>query len=211
MEALENRLASANTELDKTRIRAPFSGSIDNIPVKEGEFMMMGMPMVRVVSLTDLYIKADVSERFVGKFKDGDKVEVFLPSSDKRVMSKIVAVSDVINLDNRTFDVEVDLSSIDHELRPNMVVILQLTDYKNENAMVIPTNIIQKDDLGPFVYKVSDNGSGTTAVKLHIETGLSYNSLTEVFNGLKVGEHIISNGFRELSDGMTIKVVNSES
>lgn len=210
-EAVEKRLASMYTELNKTKVRAPFSGSIDEIPIREGEFMMMGMPMVRMVSLAELYIKADVSERFIGKLSKGDEVEVYLPASEDRVISKITALSDVINLDNRTFKVEVDLSSIDQELRPNMVVVLQLTDYRNENATVIPTKIIQNDDVGPFVYKVIDNGSGMQAEKFHIETGASYRSMTEVFKGLTKGEQVIDQGFRELSDGMAIKIAGTES
>ena len=211
VESLEKRLASLNTELNKTRIKAPFSGSIDSVPIKEGEFAMMGMPLVRVVSLSELYIKADVSERFVGKFEQGDVVEVYLPANEEVVISEIVAVSDVINLENRTFNVEVDLSSINQELKPNMMVILQLTDYRNENAMVIPTKIIQNDDIGPFVFKVTDNGSGKIAEKLHIETGASYRSMTEVFKGLTKGEQIIDQGFRELSDGMAVRIVSTES
>jgi RND family efflux transporter MFP subunit len=210
-EAVEKRLASMYTELNKTKIRAPFSGSIDEIPIREGEFMMMGMPLVRMVSLSELYIKADVSERFIGKFKKGDEVEVYLPASEERVFSKITALSDVINLDNRTFNVEVDLSSIDQELRPNMVVVLQLTDYRNENATVIPTKIIQNDDVGPFVFKIIDNGAGKKAEKFHIETGASYRSMTEVFKGLTKGEQVIDQGFRELSNGMAVKIADKES
>jgi RND family efflux transporter MFP subunit len=210
-EAIEKRLASMYTELRKTKVRAPFNGSIDQVPVKEGEFMMMGMPMIRIVSLSELYIKADVSERYVGKFKKGDEVDVYLPASEEHVLSKVMAVSDVINLDNRTFNVEVDLAGIGQELKPNMVVVLQLTDYHKENAMVIPTKIIQNDDIGPFVFKVKDNGTGKVAEKMHIETGASYRSLTEVNKGLTKGEQIISQGFRELSDGMAIRIVSNES
>lgn len=210
-ESLDKRLASMYTELEKTKIKAPFSGSIDEVPIREGEFVMMGMPLVRVVSLSELYIQGDVSERFVGKFNKGDNVEIYLPASEEFVNSKIVAVSDVINVENRTFNIEVDLTGVKQELRPNMVVILQLTDYSNSNAMVIPTNIIQNDDNGPYVFKVIDNGSGQVAEKLHIETGVSYNSLTEVQKGLSEGEQVISRGFRELTDGMAIKIVSVES
>ena len=169
VEALEKRLASANTQLQKAKVRARFDGSIDEIPVREGEFVMMGMPLTRVVSLTRLYIKADVSERFVGKFNKGDKVEVYLPAYEETLKSEIVAISDVINLDNRTFSVEVDLSGMNRELKPNMVVILEMTDYWNKDAKVVPTNIIQNDDIGPFVYKLKQNGNGHIAEKLHIE------------------------------------------
>ena len=67
------------------------------------------------------------------------------------------------------------------------------------------------DDIGPFVFKVTDNGSGIIGEKLHIETGASYRSMTEVLAGLEEGEQIISQGFRELADGMAIRIVSSGS
>lgn len=210
-ESLEKRLASAYTELAKTRIKAPYNGSVDNIPVKEGEFGMMGMPLIRVVSLTKLYIRAEVSERYVSKFRRGDSASVYLPAFEQTIDSKIVAVSDVINLENRTFIIEVNLDDIQQELKLNMMVILTLTDYKNDNATVIPTNIIQNDDIGPYVFTVKDDGDKQIAQKLHIETGQSFNSMTEVFNGIMEGDNVVNQGFRELRDGTEVKVVGLES
>ncbi len=210
-ESLERRLASAYTQLNKTKIRAPFSGSIDEVAVKQGEFVMTGMPIVRVVNLDDLYINSVVSERYVGKFKKGDLTEVYLPSYDVRLQSRVAAVSDVINLDNRTFKVEVSLEGIKNELKPNMVVVISLVDYINKSAIVVPTNIIQNDDNGPYVYSINEFENKKVAQKVHIQTGKSYNNLTEVNEGLIEGLKIVDNGFRDLSDGAVVKIVENKS
>ena len=210
-ESLEKRLASANTRLEKTRVKASFSGSIDSIPVNEGEFVMTGMPLVRVVNLNNLYIKADVSERYAGKFKKGDKARVYLPAFEVYLDSRIDAVSDVIHLENRTFTAEVSLKNLRHQVKPNMMVIVELTDYKNENATVIPTNIIQNDDQGQFVFTVRKDGDKQIAEKLHIETGKSYNNMTEVHQGINAGEIVVDRGFRELTNGIAVRIVESES
>ncbi len=210
-ESLEKRLASAYTQLEKTRVKAPFSGSIDSIPVKEGEFAMTGMQLVRVVNLNNLYIKADVSERYVGKFKKGDRARVYLPAFEEYIDSSIDAVSDVIHPENRTFTAEVSLQNLRHQVKPNMVVVVELTDYKNENATVIPTNIIQNDDEGQFVFTIREDGNKQFAEKLHIETGKSYNNMTEVHEGINAGETVVNRGFRELTNGIAVKIVESES
>ena len=210
-ETLEKRMASANTRLEKTRIKSPFSGSIDSIPVKEGEFVMTGMQLVRVVNLKNLYIKADVSERYVGKFKKGDNARVYLPAFEEYLDSRIDAVSDVIHLENRTFITEVSLNNLRYQVKPNMMVIVELTDYKNENATVIPTNIIQNDDQGQFVFTIRKDGDKQIAEKLHIETGKSYNNMTEVHQGINAGEIVVDRGFRELTNGIAVRIVESES
>lgn len=210
-EALEKSLATANSQLQKARIKAPFSGTIDEIPVKEGEFAMTGMPMVRVVSLDQLYINADVSENFIGKFNKGDKVTVSFPSINKEISSKILSVSDVINRQNRTFSIELDLGSVDFKVKPNMVVIAKLTDYTNNNALVIPTNIIQRDDIGNFVFTLENSDNQIRAKKNHIDVGMSYNSKTEVTSGLTSDDSVVDKGFRELNNGTLIQIVNNET
>jgi membrane fusion protein, multidrug efflux system len=207
-ESIDRRLASARTQLAKTKIRAPFSGTIDNVSIKEGEFVMTGFPLIRVVSLSSLYIDADVSERFIGKLKKGDKVSVHFPSADQRLVSKIVAVSDVINRDNRTFKVEVDLNTTNIPVKPNMVVILEMTDYRNKEAVVLPTNIIQRDDVGTFIYSVKDTNGKKVAKKLHVKTGVSFESETEIQEGVSEGIVVVNDGFRELSEGTVIEIAN---
>lgn len=210
-ESAERRMASARTQLAKTNIRAPFTGTIDNVLIKEGEFVMTGVPLIRVVSLSNLYIASDVSERFIGKLKKGDKVDVYFPSADKRLVSKIVAVSDVINQDNRTFKVEVELNNTKMPVKPNMVVILSMTDYRNMQAMVLPTKIIQRDNIGTFIYAVRDANGKKVAEKVHVKTGISYKSETEIQEGVSEGITIVNDGFRELSEGTVIEIADLNS
>lgn len=205
-ESLERSLATANSQLDQSIIRAPFSGSIDALPAKEGEIAQPGMPLVRVVNPEDMYIMADVSERFVGRFKQGDEVEVMFPSQNEQLLSKISSISQVINTDNRTFKVEIGLPSVNFAIRPNQVTVNKLRDYSNAEAMVIPTRLIQRDDKGYFVYKVANGDEGTIAQKVHITPGVSYNNKTEIVEGLALGEQIVDKGYRELADGVSIEI-----
>jgi len=58
---------------------------------------------------------------------------------------------------------------------------------------------------------VKNDGDKQIAEKLHIETGQSYDSMTEVFNGIMEGDNVVNQGFRELRDGTEVKVVGLES
>ena len=70
-ESLEKQLETLQTQLDKTKVRAPFSGTIEVVPVKLGEMVQPGMPVALLVSSADMYIAAEVSESYIGKFKVG--------------------------------------------------------------------------------------------------------------------------------------------
>ncbi|MDN5202617.1 efflux RND transporter periplasmic adaptor subunit [Fulvivirgaceae bacterium BMA10] len=210
-ESLERKLATANSQLNQTILKAPFSGVIDDVIALQGETATPGHPLIRIVNPNDVYIKADVSEAHIGKFKAGDPVSVHFPSLDQDVNSSVSSVSQVINTDNRTFVVEVKLASLDFKPKPNQVTVLFLTDYVNEEALTVPANLVQKDDIGDFVFCVEKNGEGSNAKKRHIKVGVSYDGRTEVVEGLTGNEAIVDKGFRELTEGAAIRIADNAS
>ena len=205
-ESLEGKLATLNSQLDQAIIKAPFSGSIDQVMAKEGEIAQPGMPLFRVVNPEDVYIKSDVSERFIGVFKSGDKVDVHFPSQDQTIVSTITSVGQVINSQNRTFEIQVDVPSGFSSIRPNQVVVLQLKDYTNEEAITVPTMVILKDSKGSYVFSIVKEGSELVAKKAHIETGISYNNATEILTGINPGQKIANKGVRDLAEGVLVSL-----
>lgn len=208
-ESLERRLATAYSQLDQAIVKAPFSGTVDEIPAREGELASPGVPLVRITSQQDMYISADVSERFIGSFSTGDEVEVYFPVQDKKVTSTISSVSQVINPDNRTFDVEVRLPKTNWTLKPNQVTVLNMTDYLNKEAFAIPTRLVQVDNEGKYIYKVEKEGDQHVARKLRVKTGVSYDGYTEILEGVKEGDQLVDKGFRDLTEGVQIAIATS--
>jgi len=211
VESLKRRIASLQAQLSNYIIRAPFSGTIDEVFVKEGEMAQPGLPMIRLVSLQDMYIEADVSEAFLGEFEQGDSVIVSLPSINKSLTSTISSVGKVINENNRTFKIEVRLPNDLSLLRPNLLAVVKIKDFSQSNALVIPTNLILEDTKGDYVFVAKDEDKeGTIAIKKHIERGMTYKNETVIDQGLSGGEMLIDKGFREVAEGVRINVVSEE-
>lgn len=208
-EALENRLSMLQSQLAQSTARAPFSGTVEEVMVRIGEATSPGKPLVRLVSLQDMYIKADVSESFVGAFKKGDKVEVYFPSLDKTFTSSITAVGNVINPNNRTFTLEARLPNDAELLRPNLLAVLKVKDFEQENGMVVPTHLIQRDRKGEYVYVVENKDGVKQVLKKHIETGLSFNNQTLVTSGLDASDVLVNEGFREVTEGVVVKIAST--
>jgi membrane fusion protein, multidrug efflux system len=209
-ESLESQLATTQAQLDQSIIRAPFNGTIDEVQAREGEMASPGVPVVRITSPEDMYIKADVSERFIGKFSKGDKVDVYFPLQDKRIASTIAAVSEVINPENRTFSVEIVLPKTDFTLKPNQVTVLEIRDYFNREAITVPTRLILKDDSGEYIYGVQGEGKNKVAKKIRVKSGVSYNGRTEILEGLTGNEEIVDKGFRDLAEGVQVAVAPAD-
>ena len=205
-ESLEKSLETLNTQLEKTKIKAPFSGTIEVVPVSAGQIVQPGTQVAFLVSNQNMYIHAEVSEAYIGKFQKGDAVTVELPSLGQTFESTITTVGSVINQASRTFTVEVKLPNVKEYLKTNLVAIVKLTDYQAEDAITIPSRIIQEDLKGNFVYLV-ENGS-KKAKKVHVKLGYSYNNLTEVVAGLSGGESVVDKGNRTIADGTTVSIQN---
>ncbi|MBC7524982.1 MAG: efflux RND transporter periplasmic adaptor subunit [Flavobacterium sp.] len=207
MISLSKSVAQAKAGLSKTLIRAPFTGTIDEVFVERGQVVSASpQGLMRIVNLNNMYVSTNVPETYIGKLKVGTEVEVFLTSLNKTYKGKVRQVGNFINPNNRSFGIEVAVPNPDNLLRPNQVAKLKVIDYINNKTVVVPTNVIQSDGEGnKYVYVATDVvGKTGKAKKVIIKTGQSSDSVTEILSGLTANEIIITEGVNVISDGMKI-------
>jgi membrane fusion protein, multidrug efflux system len=204
-EALEKRLAAMNEQLDLTRIKSPINGTVDHINIKIGQAVMPGAPTMTVVNLSKLKVKGEVGESYSGKIDKGDEVVLYFPDLDKEINAKVGYASKVINALNRTFNVEVPLSS-DGSYSPNMVVVMKIVDYKTGNSIVIPIDLLQRSGEGYYVMTAISEGGKLKARRKAVTVGKTYNGQAEVLEGLTDKDQLITTGYRDLNEGQDIKI-----
>ncbi len=205
-ETTKSRLAQIQNQYDNTIIKAPINGVVDDISVKEGEFVNMGSPIVRVVDLERVEIEAELSEEYLKSIKKGDSVKVEMPALGITRMAPVTFVSQVINPDNRSFKIKVNLQNKDGQIKPNVLANLMIRDYKNDTAMVVPSTSINKDLKGDFVYLAVPQDNGLVAQKRYVKKGRSFGASTEIKEGLKAGEQVITAGYNQVNDGESISL-----
>ena len=195
-ESLENSIATLREQKSKSSVVAPFDGVVDKIFPKVGEMASMQMPVARIVNLDDLYITADVSERYVSTLKVGD--EVTLKINGDTLTSKITRVGAYINATNRSFEIRVALDKEVDQIRPNSLVSMKINDLTNKGAIVLPSSIIMQDGKGKdYVYIIGkDDRDLQIALKKTIKTGASYEGETVVLEGINPGDKVIDKGAR---------------
>ena len=207
MISAQKAVAQIKAQLSKTIIRAPFSGTIDEVFVEKGQVVSpSAQGLMRIVNLANMYVATTVPESYIGKLKMGDLVDVYLTSLGKTYKGKVRQVGNFINPNNRSFGIEVSLPNPDNLLRPNQVAKLKITDYTNKNAIVVATGVIQKDGTGSnYVYVVQEsNGKTGTAKKVIVEIGKSSENVTEIVSGLSANDIIVVEGVNSISNGMKL-------
>ena len=203
-ESLERRLSTIESQLDLTRIKAPVSGTVDQVYLKLGQSTAMGMPAVRVVNFNDLRVVTDLSESYVSRVREGASVDLEFKDLNLSAQGRIAYVARSISALNRTFRAEVPLNNREGLYRPNMIVGMKINDYSTNKAIKIPVNLLQNSDEGTFVMVVRAEGQGLKAARVSVTPGRSNGIETEILQGLQAGDRIITTGYNDLNDGQAI-------
>lgn len=207
MISAQKAVAQINAQIAKTVIRAPFSGTIDEVYVEKGEVVSASpQGLMRIVNLGNMYVSTSIPETYIGKLKIGTEVDVFLTSLNKTYKGKVRQIGNFINPNNRSFGIEVSVPNPENLLRPNQVAKMKVIDYVSKNAVVVPTNVIQQDSKkNSFVYTViNSSGKSGIAKKVIVKTGQSSDNVTEILSGLDSDAIIVTEGMNTISDGMKL-------
>ena len=199
-EAAERRISTIRSQVSMYKIKAPISGTIDEMNLKVGQAVSPGMSSIRVINSNKLKAKAQVAESFAGRVNQGDDVQVILPDLLDTIRTKISFASKTIDPVSRSFNVEIKLPS-NRRYRPNMLSILRIIDYRNDKALIIPINAIQKAENGDYLF-ISENGK---AKRVNIQTGKMSDGNAEILSGIKAGDKVITAGTEGLSSGDIVK------
>lgn len=202
--AASNRLKQVQAQYDNTFVKAPVNGTVDGINVNEGEFVGAGVPVARVVDLSNLELETEISERYLKSVKKGDYVNVSIPALGLNQDEKIIFTSQYINPENRSFMIKVGLSNSNSLIKPNLLAELRFRDYQNPEALVVPSMAILKDLKGDYVYTVVDGEEGSLAKKKYIERGASFSDETEILGGLSAGDLVVVAGYNSINDGQIV-------
>jgi RND family efflux transporter MFP subunit len=194
-------------QLAKTVIRAPFSGTIDEVIIERGQVVSPGDALFRIVNLGNMYVSANVPENYLGVLKLGATVEVYLNAIGKTYKGKVRQVGTFINPNNRTFSIEIALPNPDNLLRPNQVAVLKIEDYTKKDALLIPENIIiENANKEKVVYVITNQKEPKVAQRI-IQIGYTSGAMVEVKSGLQLGEIIVTDGAKSLSDGANVEII----
>jgi len=207
VETLQGNIATIERQAALMTVTAPQSGVADIVNVRVGETFMGSTPQgpqIRIVNTGDLKIKANIPENYQNRVAVGSSVEIVLPDENNRIVNATVTVvGKIIDPSTRTFYIEAKVPSSSN-LKPNQVAKVHIKDYGNKNAIAVPVNTLQNDEVGKYVMLAVKEGDKLIARKRTITVGELYNDKLEVKSGLQAGDQLITEGFQSLYDGQLI-------
>ncbi len=205
-ESLEAKLKTLNAQLAMTVIKAPISGIIDEIYLKEGEMAAPGRQIINLINLSKMEADADVSEKYLPVVHKGDSVTLSFPAyPDIIINTKITRTGNEINPVNRTFKVTVEFKNIKNKIKPNMIGEISFADYSGINISV-PSLIVKKDTKGEYLFIVKEENGKYFAKKTYVKTSYMIRDKIIIEQGLNEGDKVITEGFNLVSNNQEVKI-----
>ena len=195
------QLEQAKKQLADATITAPINGVITEKNVEFGSFVNIGSPVVRMLDISRLKIRMNVSESNVYKLSIGDKANVVCDAFPDNTFTGKVSYIASKGDDSHNYPVEVIISN-NGKLKAGTFANVTIGLPGNGSALSIPREALLGSSKNAKVYVVKDGKAQTRDI---IVSGGNEKVLF-VANGLAKGEQVVTAGQINLIDGMTVNV-----
>lgn len=186
-------------------IKAPFSGTITNTFIKEGDMANPGVPLVSMESSGRPQVIAMVSESKIDAIKEGMEVKVHVKSLDKNIDGKVIEVSRSAKNTGGQYMVKINVSRQDQSVLSGMYVNVKFPIKKVQNTtsniVMIPKSALVTQGQLKGIYTV---GSEETAILRWLRIGKTVGDEVEVLSGLKVDESYVTSADGRLYNGVKV-------
>jgi membrane fusion protein, multidrug efflux system len=189
-------------QLEKTEIRAPFSGTIGLKNISEGAFLSPGTSVVTLVQTNPVKVDFTVPEKYSRYIRLGSTIAMSLDGDNATYSARVVAVDPKVDAELRTLRVRAVTPNPGNRYVPGMFVKVQANLEANNSAVMVPTEAIVPVLKGKKVYIVK-NGK---AHELLVTTGIRTDQRIQVTEGLQPGDSLIVTGIMGLKAETPVKV-----
>lgn len=183
-----------------TRISAPFDGRVTRKMVNRGDLATPGKPLLDIEDEDHLQVLADIPEAMIIHVKQGDQLQVSLPSANLSLTGTVAEVAPTANPSTRSGPIKLDID--DHpDLRPGQFARVVLSR-QNAKTLTVPQEALVLRGQMEQMFVVDDKVARLRLVR----TGSRYGETIEVLSGLAQGEHVVIKGQDQLKDGQPVAI-----
>ncbi len=184
------------------KLDVPYDGTITEVMVHEGDNVKAKTPLFTVAKLNKMKIRIWLSDEERMEIKKG--MTAYATVGDKTFVGKVADLSIAVDPMKQAFYADVIFNNAYRQILPGLTANVKVVVYENDNAIVVPRNLIFRDNSGQYVFVAK----GSEAVKRYVTVKNQSGINSEIALGLNAGDLLITKGVARLTDGVKIKAVN---
>ena len=207
LEAAEAELKLQQARLDRTVVRAPFSGVTGRRLVSAGGHVAIGDPIVRIAHLDRLRATFPVPERYAAVLKAGASATIGVTAwPGEEFPARVTVVEPSIDPSSRTFTAVAEVKNVGGRLRPGMSADVNVRLTERGGALTVPDEAVLAEGDQTFVYKV---GPDSSVSRVPVVLGARMSAQVEVKSGLVAGDRVVRAGHQKIFPGAKVMPVAS--
>ncbi|MFZ0061552.1 MAG: efflux RND transporter periplasmic adaptor subunit [Pyrinomonadaceae bacterium] len=196
-----SELSLTRQQLADTAVHAPLDGIVQEKRASVGEYLAAGAPVVNIVKMDPLRLRAEVPEREAKNVRSGQNVRVTIDGDTNVYLGQIMRLSPVIAQQSRMLLVEADVRN-NGKLRPGAFAHAEIVTNDAQMVATVPSKAIVTF-AGIEKVIVVQNGK---ALEKPVTTGRRNGEWTEIVAGVNVGDQVIVDP-GNLQSGQAVEVV----
>ena len=187
--------------LQRTEIRAPFSGVIGLRNVSAGAVVSPGTLIARLQQITSLKLDFSIPEKYGQSVHNGSPISFSVDGSEEPSQGVVYAIEPGVEEQTRNLRIRARINNTSAKFRPGTFARVTLT-IQNEQSLVVPTQAVIPQTRTNQVILVK-NGK---AIFRDVKTGLRTAGSIQIISGLQVGDTIATTGLLFLKPDAPVKV-----
>lgn len=201
----EANLAVAESQLAKTRITAPFRGTVGAREISAGAWVQAGDRVTELAQLDRLRVNFSAPEIYLGRLHQGAQVRVRTSANPGLELAGTVdVINPVVDRTTRSARILAHIDNKERLLRPGMSAEVTVVLAERPDALTIPGESVFFQGQQAFVYTV---GADSTVALAPVGLGTRLANLVEITQGLENGQIVVSSGHQKLFPGAKVMPV----
>ncbi len=192
-------------ELDKTEIRAPFSGMIGLRNVSNGAFITPDMILTRLQDVSKVRIDFSIPERYANSIEPGLKISFTLPANPEVFTATIKASQPNIDVTTRNLKIMAMTDNSSGLILPGSSVKVSLQFEESQRSIFVPSQCLVPSLKGYNVYVVSEG----KAILREVIVGRRTNKSVQLLDGTKPGDTLIMTNLLRIRPGSKVEIINT--
>ena len=188
-------------QLEKTEVRAPFSGKLGLKSISEGAYITPATVIATLTQTNPVKLDYTIPEKYASQIRVGNSIKFAIDGKPGEYIAKIVAIDPRVDESLRTLKIRAITQNANGVFIPGMYVKVN-TDLSISSSIMIPSESIVPILKGKKVY-VMKNG---IANEIMINTGLRTDKAVQVLSGLQTGDSLIVSSLMAMKKEMKVKV-----
>jgi multidrug efflux system membrane fusion protein len=205
LETARLALSIARDDLEKSIVRAPIAGVIQERKITTGQYLKAGDEVAIMVQMNPIRLRFKVPESKSAVLAERMAVQFEVPALPQRTFrAHVYDVGTVADTESREVTCWARLDNTDMALRPGNFASVSIAVKSNNRAVVVPLGAVQPTEVGTVVYVVQDK----RAIRRKVSTGIQVTGdAIEILSGLEPGEKLVVEGMDSLQPGVPVKVL----